>query len=198
MQTDNTMDLFKDTKTYNGSYTINESVCQDLTQIEDLLSHEISNILFLPIIILIGIIANPLSVLVLLKTHLKKLPSSHFLAAKSLSDTLFLVNTLVPWLDNFDISIMHKNYVCQCVIYVNRLCSFLSAHFVVGFTVLCFISVLYPQECIKTCTVQRVYEVIIGLLAFGSILSAPYLVVAAPQFSETIGRFVCGKKVRQQ
>lgn len=146
---------------------------------------------YTPALVFIGSVGNILSVIVFFKTKLRKLSSSYYLAALGISDTLFLLGAFVSWLNYINIDIYNKPYFCQFFTYLSGLCSFLSVWFVVAFTVERFIAVLYPLKRQTMCTVKRACTVLFGLFILGCVISVPYFIYAAPQYSDHIKDFIC-------
>lgn len=177
---------------YNVSNDTNEYyVDDDITltfayQVGDFLTHY-----YTPTLVLFGSIGNVISVIVFFKTKLRKLSSSYYLAALGITDTCFLFGAFVSWLNYLDINIYNRNYYCQFFTYLSGLCSFLSAWFVVAFTVERYIAVLYPLKRQTMCTVKRACTVLIGLIVIGCVLCVPYFWFASPQYSDDISDWIC-------
>lgn len=99
----------------NGS-----SVQQNVTVIEhDDSERVIGTILTysIPIIVSLGSIGNILSIFVFFYTKLKKLSSSYYLSALALTDTGFLICTLITYLPTHDIGLFNQEGVCQITTY---------------------------------------------------------------------------------
>lgn len=155
-------------------------------QVGDFLAHY-----YTPILVLFGSIGNILSVIVFFKTKLRKLSSSYYLAALGISDTCFLLGAFASWLNYVNINIYNRNYYCQFFTYLSGLCSFLSVWFVVAFTVERYIAVLYPLKRQTLCTVKHACTVLIGLTVIGCFLCVPYLLFAAPSYSDYLSDYIC-------
>lgn len=149
---------------------------------------------YIPALVLTGSIGNILSVLVFFRTKLKKLSSSHYLAALGISDTCFLLLVLVNWLNVVGISLSNQYIVCEVYIYLSGVCSFLSVWFVVAFTVERFIAVLYPLKRQTMCTVRRAKTVLCGLTILGALHSSPLLVFFSVVYSDRINSTLCDMK----
>lgn len=72
---------------------------------------------YYPFLIVLGFVGNILSVCVFASTGLKKFSSSYYLTALAISDTFFLFNVAIKWLDVMGIPLFGMNFVCQMVIY---------------------------------------------------------------------------------
>lgn len=186
--------------TYNGSYTYDYDNSTDYDNEVDFrlnLAYKIGDFLthyYTPTLVIVGSIGNILSVIVFFKTKLRNLSSSYYLAALGISDTGFLIASIVPWLNYINLDIYNKNYFCQFFTYISGLCSFLSVWFVVAFTVERFIAVLYPLRRQTMCTVKRACTVLAGLSIVGIIVCIPYLVYSAPVYSNDVKCDVCDIK----
>jgi hypothetical protein len=146
---------------------------------------------YTPGVVLFGVVGNILSVIVFLKTKLRFLSSSCYLAALGINDTCFLLGTFVAWLNFFNINIYDENYYCQFFTYMSGLCCFLSAWLVVAFTVERFIEVVYPLKRETMCTVKRACIVSSGLVLIGTLICIPFAVFASPRYSEYVDEATC-------
>ena len=116
---------------------------------------EAMNKYIIPIIVLVGAFGNTLSVVVFLGTHMRHMSLSIYLSALAISDTGYLFTVLVTWLDVLDVTIFHTNGMCQLTVYMAYVCSFLSAWFVLSFTVERYIAVYFPFQRPHMCTAYR-------------------------------------------
>jgi len=108
-----------------------------------------------------------------------------------ISDTCFLLGTLVPWLTFVKVNIYNRNYFCQFFMYISGMCNFLSVWLVVAFTLERFIAVLYPLQRQSVCTVKRAKGVLVALTVIGVIISIPFYLFTAPQFSGLDNDYIC-------
>lgn len=129
---------------------------------------------YTPLIMVAGSIGNIFSVVVFFRTKLRKLSSSHYLAALGISDTVFLLMNFIPWFP-MGAELQTIDIVCKLTTFLSGVSSVLSAWFVVAFTIERFIAVLYPLKRQTMCTVRRAKIVIIGLLIAGLIDCSPLL-----------------------
>jgi hypothetical protein len=155
-------------------------------QVGDFMAHY-----YTPGVVLFGSIGNILSVIVFLKTKLRFLSSSYYLAALGINDTCFLLGSFVAWLDYLNVDIYNKNYYCQFFTFMSGLCTFLSVWIVVAFTVERFIAVVYPLKRPTMCTVKRACVVLSGLFSIGSLICIPYAVFASPRYFEFVNDNIC-------
>ena len=105
---------------------------------------EIIKLYVMPIIIAVGIIGNTVSLVVFTATKLRSHSSSVYLAALAVSDTCFLLCTLVAWLSRMGLNAMNIQPWCALVVYLTFVCSFLSVWIIVAFTIERFIAVWFP------------------------------------------------------
>lgn len=122
-----------------------------------------------PVIIVVGLVGNVTSFLVFVRTHVRRLSSSVYLAALAIADTGFLVQLFITWLNYIRIFLFHKEGWCQAVVYLSYVCSFLSVWYVVGFTVERYIAVCYPLKRQDMCTSLRAKKVVLWLAVFACI-----------------------------
>ena len=67
------------------------------------------DVYFLPILILVGLAGNILSVCVFILSHLRRLSSSVYLAALAIADAGFLFCALAEWCGHISSQFHHKN-----------------------------------------------------------------------------------------
>lgn len=146
---------------------------------------------YIPIITMVGIVGNILSVVIFFCTSLKKISSSYYLAALSISDTCFLVLISLNWLNFQEISFVNQNVICEFYSFLQGVCSFLSVWFVVAFTMERLIVVLYPLKRRSVCTTKRAVIVLFTLTFFGCMFSLPLAYFFKPVYDPTTNSTVC-------
>lgn len=97
----------------------------------------------LPGIVLFGLIGNILSLLVFNTTKLRRLSSSVYLSALALSDSGFLLCVLLLWIDTLNVSIFHRPILCQSLVYLTFIFSFLSVWIVNVLTLELYVITFY-------------------------------------------------------
>ena len=122
------------------------------------------NIYLTPLIILLGLVTNTLSLLVFLCTYLTKHSSSIYLASLAIADNGFLLSLAISWLSWINIDLVHRPVICQLTLYMGSVSSFLSVYYVMAFTVERFIAVNFPLKRHVMCTVKRA-KIVCFLLA---------------------------------
>ena len=125
---------------------------------------------YMPVLITVGLLGNTLSLVVFLATHLSRLSLSVYLAALAISDSGFLISLLFGWMKYDGWAFFHFNGICQIVVFLSYVCSFLSVWFVVAFTVERYIAICHPLHQPEMCTVGRAKKVVIGLSIFASLV----------------------------
>lgn len=151
----------------------NNTQFNNATGISSLSGIEQFQFYFTPVIVYLGSIGNGLSVFVFFSTKLKKLSSSYYLAALSISDNIFLACMFVVWLRFVEIDLFNKWGWCQLIVYLTSVCSFLSVWLVLAFTVERFIAVRYPLLRQSLCTVSRAKMFILILVFLAMAFSSP-------------------------
>lgn len=124
----------------------------------------------LPVIIFLGMIGNILSFLVFCFTYLCRMSSSVYLAALSISDFTFLFALFFTWLNTFDINVVSMNGLCQFLIYLTYVASFLSVWYVVCFTVERHLTVCFPLLRQRLCKPRRAKIVVLVLAILGLLI----------------------------
>jgi hypothetical protein len=129
------------------------------------------NLVFLPIIILIGLVGNSLTFYVLNKSPLRHQSCNVYLAFLSLVDAGFLCCLVVVWADYLmrDTSLSHTNGFCQVIPFLTYVFGFLSVYTVVCFTVERFIVTFYPLKRQTICTRTRAKTLLLFVSAFAII-----------------------------
>lgn len=146
---------------------------------------------YIPFITLAGTIGNVLSVLVFVRTKLRKLSSSYYLAALSISDTVYLFCNLMQWTNTLNINIYNRNGPCQVFTFVSSMCTALSAWLVVAFTVERFIAVRYPLKRQTMCTVRRAKSILIVLVCMSIIHCLPLLKISEAMRDKQFNTWTC-------
>lgn len=133
---------------------------------------------FTPVILIIGIFGNSLSLNVFLSKNMRSLSASTYLAALSSADLLTLVfYVTVEWLrrglvhlsPDVRMTFLDFEGVCQIQLYLSYIFRFLSAWIVVAFTVERYIGVCHPLRRRNICTTSGTRRIIIGLIVFACI-----------------------------
>lgn len=119
-----------------------------------------------PIIIVVGIIGNTLSLSVFSFTHLQRLSSSLYLSTLSVADIVFLLALLVIWLERVNCTLFSRDGWCQGVLYATKVSGFLAPWNVVSFTGERYITVYHPLHKDKLCTKQKARIVVLLLSLF--------------------------------
>lgn len=146
---------------------------------------------YIPFITLAGTIGNVLSVLVFVRTKLKKLSSSYYLAVLSISDTGYLLCNLAQWVNTLNINIYNRDGFCQLFTFLSSMCTALSAWLVVAFTVERFIAVRYPLKRQTMCTVRRAKSVLVVLVCMSIIHCSPLIVISEAVHDKQFNAMTC-------
>lgn len=145
---------------------------------------------YTPCLVVLGVLGNSLSVFVFLKSKLKKLSSSYYLAALALSDTFFLIALFLTWLSLIGLDIYDKPVACEVIIYTSSVSAFLSVWLVLAFTAERFLAVGYPfqrQTVWKVSHTKRAKTVIFILLILAMLIYTPYFFFAGVRVIEPRG-----------
>ncbi|XP_050395134.1 thyrotropin-releasing hormone receptor-like [Patella vulgata] len=140
-------------KVLHDNITFNASHCPQVLQPKLLTHSQYFYSYFTPVILLVGLTGNILSLRVFLSKNMRKLSASTYLAALSTSDILALIfYVFVDWLKrglpafnaDFKVMFLETDVVCQAILYLSYLSRFLSAWFIVSFTAERYIGVCLP------------------------------------------------------
>ncbi|CAK9295875.1 unnamed protein product [Gordionus sp. m RMFG-2023] len=153
-------------------------------------------------IIILGLLGNSLSIAVILSTNsilhksgfnknfkLRKRkvrntsswPCSsyyYYLAAVAMADSGFLICLFIVWLTYLNINLYNRNGICQIVVYLTYVFSFVSVWLIVAFTIERFIAIYFPFQRPSVCTVKRAKMNIIIIVTIGFILY-PFILFSA-------------------
>ncbi|XP_048247253.1 thyrotropin-releasing hormone receptor-like isoform X2 [Haliotis rufescens] len=125
----------------------------------------------IPAIAIIGTISNLLAFFTFISKPLRRTSCSLYLAARSLSDTGFLLSLLATWIgDATTFQLYHRDGMCQIVLFLTYFCGFLSVWLVVLITVENYIRICHPFTVGRFCTVQKAKGFIFGLSVTGVVL----------------------------
>ncbi|KAG6442778.1 hypothetical protein O3G_MSEX002511 [Manduca sexta] len=139
------------------------------------------NIYYTPLLVVLGSVGNLLSVFVFYNSKLWLQPTSRYLTAVALSDTLFLTQLLPPWMNAVRLTGLFNHWgFCQVFVYLSYVTCCLSNWLVVAFTVERFMAVVYPLRRTSMCSVNRSQIIIGTLVLLAMILNLPVFRFAVP------------------
>ena len=108
-----------------------------------------------PMICLIGVIVNMFTLATFLSSTLRQTSCNVYLAARCISDTVFLLTLFIVWLESVQIPIFHTNGVCQAVVFLSYVSSFFSVWMVVAVSLENYIRLCIPSYLYLLCTVKK-------------------------------------------
>ena len=123
-----------------------------------------------PIIVVLGLIGNIISLIVFSERTMQRRSSSVYLVALSAVDVVFLTCVLLSWTAETPINLYCINGPCQMFTYVTHVSSFLGVWYVVGFTVERYVAVHYPLRRQSVCTAAKARRVVLSLAGFAALL----------------------------
>ena len=126
--------------------------------------------IFIPCIVLFGILGNTLSITVFQTACMKKSSSSVYLTALAIVDNLFLVSLCITWIEGEFWSILRFEIACECITFLTYVTSFLSVWFIVAFTADRFVSICFPQNSQYTISMFRTKVTVFGLVCLSVLL----------------------------
>lgn len=137
---------------------------------------------FTPVILIVGILGNSLSLKVFTSKKMRRLCASTYLAALSVSDLLTLLfYVLVEWLrrglvyfvSEGHVAFLDYNGICQIQLYLAYVSRFISAWVVVAFTIERYIGVCLPLRRKDICTTRSTRK-LLASICIVAILSTTY------------------------
>jgi hypothetical protein len=114
----------------------------------------------IPTICAVGVFGNVMSAWAFLGKQMRKTSCCVYLAARSVSDTGFLLSLFAVWLDRVHVRVFHTPGVCQIVVFMSYICGFLSVWFVVYVTFENYFRICRPTTVPNYCTTTISYKVI--------------------------------------
>ncbi|KAK3095105.1 hypothetical protein FSP39_010378 [Pinctada imbricata] len=107
-----------------------------------------------PVFCILGLLGNVIAATVFLSNSQRKTSCSLYLAARSVSDSGFLIALFVVWLSDIGIPAFNYDVICQLIIFLTYFCGFLSVWFVVALTTENFVRICHPFSVNKYCTTK--------------------------------------------
>lgn len=150
--------VWVETSPTNGTITTNLSSSVYL-------SMEFFDAIFIPTIVVFGLIGNILSVFVFSTTKLSRLPSSSYLTALAVSDSISLINLLLVSIPGPK-SPIHLPVLCNLIVYLINVCGMTSSWLVVVFTVERFVVIQYPLHKLAKCSSGKARRLIFLVVPF--------------------------------
>ena len=135
---------------------------------------------FTPVIFIIGIVGNSISLMVFVCKSMRHLSASMYLASLSASDLMVLIfYVLTEWLTrgipvlspDSRVTFMHVNGVCHVIMYFHYVSRFLSAWLVVAFTMERYIGVCHPLHRRHICSAKSTRKIVFGLVIFSLVFN---------------------------
>lgn len=129
------------------------------------LSLEFFDAIFIPTVVVFGLIGNILSIFVFGTTKLSRLPSSSYLTALAVTDSISLINLLFVSIPGPS-SPIHLPVLCNLIVYLINVCGMTSSWLVVVFTVERFIVIQYPLHKLAKCSAGKARRLILFVVPF--------------------------------
>lgn len=108
----------------------------------------------LPLICFLGILGNSLSAKAFLGPGLKHASCSMYLAVRCISDNGFILTLFTAWLDFVHVRLFHTEAICQMVVFLSYLCSFISVWCVVFVTIENYVRICHHTHVNRFCTIK--------------------------------------------
>ncbi|XP_061194490.1 mu-type opioid receptor-like [Saccostrea echinata] len=122
-----------------------------------------------PILCVLGFLGNFISVFVFCSKPLRNASSNVYLTALSCTSFVFCLSNFLVWLETVRVQLFHQEVLCQAIIYITYVCSFLTVWYVVCITFENFVVTINLRYAVIVCTVYKA-RVIVTSLAVTAIL----------------------------
>lgn len=148
---------------------------QNITLTEDIKSQHKSLLIIemyvLPLVAVIGLICNTLSNTVFRGRDLWQSPSSIFLSVLAVTDNIFLLSALFPWLPHIGFDTVNSSGWCQLIAYSTHVTSTLSALLITAFSMDGCLAVLFPfKSHVPVCNRHKAWVVIVVSTILSSVM----------------------------
>lgn len=117
-----------------------------------------------PIICALGLLGNIVATTVFLNASQRKTSCSLYLAARSISDSGFLLALLIVCMSDLGLNAFNIQGICQVVIFLTYICGFLSVWLVVMVTVENYVRICRPFSVNTYCNTKIAKIVIVSLI----------------------------------
>lgn len=151
--------------------------------------------IFLPTIVIIGVTGNTIAIIVFMSVFMKHSSSKSFLTTLALVDNLFLIVLFITWFDGSIANIIRTEALCQAVVYVTYVTSFLSVWCVVGFTTDRYIAICHQLKAPIMCSNFREKLAVLVFTIFGVSLYSFALFTTSVGQTMTNGTYRCTNKL---
>lgn len=108
----------------------------------------------LPLICFLGILGNSLSAKAFFGPGLRHASCSLYLAVRCISDNGFIVTLFTVWLDFVHVRVFHTEVICQTVVFLSFLCSFISVWCVVFVTIENYVRICRHTHVNRFCNLK--------------------------------------------
>ena len=157
--------------------TLNDSNCDDALGPQDpfLNATILVELYCLPVICIFGLVGNTLSSITFFRNPLRKTSCSLYLAARSISDSGFLLALLLTWISSvFGLRLGSIRGICAAIVFLTYICGCLSVWFVVFLTIENYVRICHPFFIKSVCSkrLARILTCVLCVLSLG-IYSTP-------------------------
>ncbi len=135
----------------------------------------------LPVVMFSGLLGNALSVIVCLSPRLRRIPSSIYLTALALYDSVALIMYVLLWVEFFDLAPNETEIGCRLIGYLLNVAGCLSAWSVAAFSLERFVVVYYPLRRASICTTRKAKTIILAQLPYPLLINLPYFFIMSTE-----------------
>lgn len=123
-----------------------------------------------PILCVFGFLGNFISVFVFCSKPLRNASSNVYLTALSCTSFVFCLSNFLVWLETVQVQIIHQEVICQSIVYITYVCSFLTVWYVVCITFENFIVTVNLRLAVIVCTVHKARIIVTSLAVTAIVL----------------------------
>lgn len=147
---------------------------------------------YIPIIIVTGLIGNIFACYVLMSTELRKSSPSVYLAALTLSNVGYLVGLTIFWLSMVGLDVYNVNGMCQFVTFVFNYFIVFSTWVVMLFTIERYVVIFYPLAKLAICSAENARRNCLILALFPALLEVILFANTGITTSTDGTKWICG------
>ena len=140
--------------------------------------HKWLHIVGIPVIVLVGLVANCLCLLTYCRSRLRVLSSSFYIVTITITHSLYLLRWIVAWLENFDVFKSFGFIACFTLSYSIYVLTFVSVYTFLAMTAERCVIVYFPQKRLQWCKPWRAKAIVTSIVLTAMVIySVTFLLV---------------------
>lgn len=155
----------------------------------------------LPVICVLGETGNVLSAMIFFGSKFRNTSCNLYLAARSVCDIGFVITLFLTWFDFIHHNVFNNDGLCQLLLFLSSICSFLSVWFVLFVTIENYIRLCRPSKVLVFCnTTVAKFVILIGVSIAVSLYNFPLWgvkvqMIYGKKFCMTLDKYVNYEKI---